>query len=713
MHDCQLKAALHLRGNACIGHLFAEIMAPKAPTVRKAGGTTETDQTGATEPSQGYDRGQPLQHLNKRTSRCGSWILKVYKADLVQYNYPWGGKEVPVTKLRVIFTTIEEGWYCTAIMKLIKKNVAELTDARDKRFTVGSLFRASRVAFVDEKIQYIHTPFKLVIDLRNTTFAALLSVPFPVATGASPPSDVADIVSIKTEGVHRFDITGLCTMGEVRYAETARGIRAIVDIEVLDGSITDNGKKATFGFPMFVPCSTQGAMPEDLIKFKNLVDNQKPISFFCLSAVRSVGKKLEVKTPDEFYWEGAVGAKAERLQPLASQLTSLSAEEKEKLTPEDAWTPALARDFLAEQAIHSSLVLVDAYFEGNAAAAGDTVFQINYVEIEAPGPGTKVVTNEGDRIWIASATLLDHSGTFNNIGIREKAALDLAGLDPLDPQAKEIFQKRVQDGTIQFPPLSWIRIHMRTKPASQDQSGELASQSENQGSQTRLTIVEAGEQDLTQPPNQSYIDLLRLINECHPRTDGLVAAPMAAIRKSAHYPIAVEFDGQLRACHKVLTLVASTSRAIQDPIDSENLRLSTPDVLDLIGANEPETQAKYTLVGMCSRNSLKDVLLDPPRTGKKQQAALAIITDVLEEKTFLLQVVQLVPEADLAVTKKLMEALITVNRRTQFAGVGARPNWTTPNSGLMSQPRKCRRLGACPTDKSIGNGTELDSQPQS
>ena len=177
---------------------------------------------------------------------------------------------------------------------------------------------------------------------------------------------------------------------------------------------------------------------------------------------------------------------------------------------------------------------------------------------------------------------------------------------------------------------------------------------------------------------------------------------MAAIRKSAHYPIAVEFDGQLRACQKVLTLVASTTRSNQEPLESENLRLSTPDVLDIIGANEPETQAKYTLVGMCSRTSPKDVLLDPPRTGKKQQAALAIITDVLEEKTFLLQVVQLVPEADLPATKKLMEALIEVNRRTQFAGVGARPNWTTPDSGLMFQPRKCRKLGACPTGGSLG-----------
>ena len=70
-------------------------MAPtaKATAARKDPGTTEANQTGVTEPSQSAttDRGQPLKQLNKRTGKCGSWILKVSKAELVQYNYPWGG----------------------------------------------------------------------------------------------------------------------------------------------------------------------------------------------------------------------------------------------------------------------------------------------------------------------------------------------------------------------------------------------------------------------------------------------------------------------------------------------------------------------------------------------------------------------------------------------------------------------------------------------
>ena len=683
-------------------------------------GDSEPIVSGATEPSGSESgglasmaQGLSLREMNKKTARLGNWILKVSKTDIIEYTYTVGNKQVVGSKLRVIFTTREEGSYCTGMMKMVKRNVSELTTAKDKKFKVGSVFRTQKVTFLEEKPQYIHTPFKLVLDLRSTQLTMLLTAPCEIPSQPSPPSEVADIVSIKTEGAHRFDITGLCTMSEVRYHDTARGYRAIADIEVVDGSITSNGKKAVIGFALFIPCASKDAMPVNMGKFKDMVDNQTPISLFGLSAVRSRDKKLEIKTSDECYWASAVGAKAELLKPVAATLTSLSSDDKEKLTPIEAWAPGISKDFLTEPAIHASLVLVDAYSGGNALVANEKTFQVNYVEVEPPGPGTKVTTQEGDRIWISSATLLDHSGTITNIGIREKAALTLASLDPNDPQAKNTFQQQVRDGTVQFPMLSTIRVYLKTKLVSSDEAGsqdpgaEAASQQEGPGSQTRLTIVEAQEQDLTCPPNQSYIDLLKLIGECHPRTDGLVAAPLGAIRKSAHYPIAVEFNGQLRACHKVLTLVASTTRSNQDPIDSENLRLSTPDVLDLLGANEPETQAKYTLVGMCSRFSLRDVVLDPPRTGKRQQAALAIITGILDDKTFLLQMVQLVPESDLPATQKLMEALITLNRRTQYSGVDARPSWKSPSSGLMERPRKCRRLGECPTDVSIEGGDQI------
>ena len=49
-----------------------------------------------------------------------------------------------------------------------------------------------------------------------------------------------------------------------------------------------------------------------------------------------------------------------------------------------------------------------------------------------------------------------------------------------------------------------------------------------------------------------------------------------------------------------------------------------------------------------------------------------------------------------------MEALITVNRRTQFDGVDTRPSWTKPSEGLLGNARKCRRLGKWPTHARFG-----------
>ena len=126
--------------------------------------------------------GLSLQELDKRSARYGSWLLKVAKGDIIEYTYTWQGKEVPVSKLRVVFTAREEGSYCTGLMKMVKKNVSGLIAARDNKFKVGSIFRASNVVFVEEKAQYVNTPCKLVLDLRNTTFAVVLTAPCPLAS---------------------------------------------------------------------------------------------------------------------------------------------------------------------------------------------------------------------------------------------------------------------------------------------------------------------------------------------------------------------------------------------------------------------------------------------------------------------------------------------------------------------------------------------------
>ena len=665
------------------------------PNASKSMATAAND-TGATEPgaTAAMERGLPLRELNKRSARHGNWILKAVKADIISYTYPWKGKEATNNKLKVIFTAPEEGSYCMGLMKMNKKNIEELETARDNKFKKGALFRATKVAFLEEKQQYVHTPFKLVLDLRVTQFAGLLTVSFPMPSLPSPPADVAAIVTIKTEGAHRFDITGFCSMSDVRTHATPRGFRAIADIEVMDGSTTESGKKAMLAFTLFVQCAGLGAMPAAMTEFKKLVDHQSPISLFSLTAVPK-GGKVEIKTPDEFYWAEGIGAKAERLRNQSTELQSLSAGEKEKVTAEDTWVPTQARDYLEERGQLATVALIDAYGGDNATIAHDKVFQLNFVEVEPPAGGTPVLTLAGDRIWIRAVTVNDFTGSIQ-LGMREKAALQLAGLDPSDPDSKQRFATMANEGDVQFPMLASVLVHLKKDDAKLQNSQETFGNQESP--EVRLTIVEAQEQDISQLPNASLLELLAYVKECAPRMDAMLPATLAQVKTSAYYPLEVVVGASARPCQKALVLVVSTERTEQTNIGNDACRMVTKRVFDGVTQDEG---SRFDLVALCNSHKTRDAILDPPRTGSKKQYALALITAAPEETSFVLQMVQLLTPEEVKHATAMMKCLLYVVTQTRFDGIMKRPLWTTEGPNPIAMIKKCRSLGAHPTDKSI------------
>ena len=109
----------------------------------------------------------------------------------------------------------------------------------------------------------------------------------------------------------------------------------------------------------------------------------------------------------------------------------------------------------------------------------------------------------------------------------------------------------------------------------------------------------------------------------------------------------------------------------------------------------------FTLVGMCSDETLKEVLLDPPRSGKKRLGALAIITGVTTEKAFLLQNVHVLSESELEPVAKTMKKLIYLSSCAKSEETSSVPNWSEPTSGILGSAKKSRRLGCNPTDASL------------
>ena len=128
--------------------------------------------------------------------------------------------------------------------------------------------------------------------------------------------------------------------------------------------------------------------------------------------------------------------------------------------------------------------------------------------------------------------------------------------------------------------------------------------------------------------------------------------------------------------------------------------LTTTGTLDgTMVMSEPHRQdcQEYSAVGMCTPSTLKDVLLDPPRSGTKRQAALAMITAAASERMLVLQMVQLLTEGEFQAITPTMQKLQALCRRTRFSDSCGNPDWSQPDTGVFASEKKCRRLGRNPT----------------
>lgn len=180
-----------------------------------------------------------------------------------------------------------------------------------------------------------------------------------------------------------------------------------------------------------------------------------------------------------------------------------------------AQLPRQARAFSSESVQAMTVALLNAYIGRNAEVLHDQVFQLNYIQVEAPPAGASVLTDAKDRIWIASAETFDFSDSID-LAIMEKAAFqrsDLSADAESKVESKASFIASHASGTLQFFLLCSLAVHFTVSGSGGDSGAP----------NMRLVIVEAEEQDPQQVPNVFAMNRVTLISECRPRTDGLVA----------------------------------------------------------------------------------------------------------------------------------------------------------------------------------------------
>ena len=550
--------------------------------------------------SQASQRGNTLRELSKKTAGIGSWVFRVARSDIIEYNFQRDGQGKQACKLRVVLNSLDEGKYAVGLLRPQRGSREELETALSSKWTKGSVWRFSKVAFHNEKPHFVHTPFKLVIDLRVTVAARIFGGDFQPADKAAPSSSVASICDIKLQkGLsHMFDVTGLCEMSPVRRHDTKLGARAIADITIYDGSTTALQKKACIEFTMFSKVGVGGGSPElDLLR--DHIDGRRPLSFFGLSVRLSDAGAREVRPTGDFFWEVAAGTKAGELAADTS-LQSLDSSQRESLTPSVTWEKK-DRDFLAEPSLLTTLALLDTFGADPSYPVVGNVFQLNYVLLEAPTAGETITTNAGDRIWLQKVLCRDATASIE-LAMRQKPALQLAGLDPESPDALTRFQELVNDGCLQFPLLSSIRVSVEQRRAGGRDGADSNFPAWEQS--LNMIIVEACEQDLTMQPNVSYDGLLPCLKQCRSSEDRLVVASLSSIVAAEHYPLAVRDGDVVRPCSKALAVIFATERTLQAGTDSDAIRLTTKNVSDAFCR---VTTGCFQLVSLCHRDS-KDQL---------------------------------------------------------------------------------------------------------
>ena len=658
------------------------------------------------------ERGSSLIELNKSSARFSTWLVKVVYAGIEEWAFPQGSGQMTSYKLKTILNSLDEGHYAVGVMKAVKGDKQELEKALKERWVKGAVYRLSKVGFHNEHPQYIHTPFKLVLDLRTTVATRIIGPTLSPAEKAAPPSTVASILDIKLRknASHRFNLMGLCAINGIRHNDTKFGPRAIVDISVFDGSKAPSGKIATLDFTLFFTVSAKDAKSDECAKLSTAVGASEPISFFALSLYDKGENKLGVRPSREFHWETASPVSSRAAGLMAdTQLQMLDQSCKEQLTAKDSWESKQARDFLSEPSIHTAAALLETFTGGNAELSCEKVYQLNYVEIAPPAVGESVCTDAGDRIWLKQLQCRDTTGSIS-LAMRQKAALQLSGLDASDASAVEKFQSLAALGQIQFPLLSSIRVTVEKR---QNRSSSKESVPESQGteapfafgtrSNTNIVIVEAAEQDLTVSPNASSKTLFSFLAKCAPRDDGIIASPLAQIEAADHYPLLVRYGGIAQPCAKVIALVLATERTVQANVSSDVFRLTTPNVLDALKSG---TGVKYQLSTLCHRDKLTDVILNPPRSGACQQAALVTITGVKSPGEFQVEAVQLVAPEELSSVTATMNRLIRLAAKAKYTGDEKRPRWTVSEPNPVTSVKKCRRMSASPTDESLSEDSD-------
>ena len=536
--------------------------------------------------------------LNRTSAKIATFPVRLIGVHQESYTYnsKKNGETITAHKFEVCMVGLKSTSYC---MGFVKGSSSAVKEAQ-RKFADGSMWALSKVSFdTYTQAQYISTPGTFRVDLsRSTLETSTFSGVAQPAEYAVPPRTVAETVKITTN--RSTDL--LAVIKSVGSERKSKSDHDIADVTLIDDSKSSEGTIATITVSVF------GGEKIRVLK----ANVGKPMVFFSLSVTSSGGSISVTHYDRQILAAAPPSEKTTALQENIEQL--ISTENVASLT--SAWAPVGAKDVSGPQPL-SCAAFLDFTSEAPSALMPDVV-QLMWVHIEEPDVDTKVLDPKTEsRIWFRTH-VRDSSGSVE-VGIGEKAALTLASV-----ASKDAFLEKHQDGNLGFPLLCHVRISRNTRERSGG-AGQPAVYVNH-----TVETIETVAWNPESAPNESYVNVLGILNNCPPHSEGIMFGFLRDIQSDPFYGFRLEYDGTpAPPCVYALVLVGSVNRSSTEKIGENGYKVVTKkmvDTADLVadGAAQP-IEPEIAALGFCTLDSLPGFRLDPPR-GKAIRHAVCLIT---------------------------------------------------------------------------------------
>ena len=282
------------------------------------------------------------------------------------------------------------------------------------------------------------------------------------------------------------------------------------------------------------------------------------------------------------------------------------------------------------------------------------------------------------------------------LAFRAKAMLALSGLEPNE---SDEYRRRFRDNELAYP--LWASLRILVTKKSTEPTTDTATQS------LRFLVVEAAEQDLATRPTKALIDLNALLLNLTHQTERLVPCRLDELRVSPFYNI--EISANDVAVDKALVLICAHQKSIGKNIGNA-YRVVTDNLADPFLSSVAEQHACIRAVGLCSFETADEFKI-AKKTTSAGSLALAIIGKVSQgiatdeqKPSYDIYIDKVLPieHEQCETVKKLMLAMMKLTTNVAWGAENMRTPWSRSPQTPWTQ-KKCRRLGACPTDVSIEN----------